>query len=226
MVYPTSFHRLVLLGTQFGDTFATGLSIRASGGGGMSAVTPAQLAAVALIAGAWWDDAVGSIAIRIAAQAKLTGIKLNRIGPDGKYADSTTMEHTYATPIAGGGTTANIPAQLATVVTLRTAIERGKASKGRMYLPVLQGFQTVGSDGRATVADALQAANGVKLFIDQLNLEYASPTGGGTPGHVAVMSNVGSGAAQDVTGTSCGRVTDTMRSRRNKLAEDPQFDTT
>lgn len=225
MAYPDSFHRLVLLGTQFDDQFATGLSIAASAGGDMDAVNATLLADIAAIVSNWWDNATGVVAPRIAAQAKLTSIKLNRIGTDGLYQDAGTFEHIYPTPIAGGGPTANLPPQLATVVTLRTAVERGRASKGRMFLPVVQGYQTVGADGRATTTDALQVANAVKTLIDSINLSYAGPVGGGTAGRVSVMSNIGLGTVREVTGTSAGRVTDTMRSRRNKLAEDAQFDT-
>lgn len=221
MVYPAQFHRLVLIGNQFGDIFNTTLSIAKDGAGDMDHVSDTLLAAVAAAVADWWDD-TGVNGPEVAGQAKLTSIKLNRIGTDGKYTAGSTMEHVYGTPIPGAGTSAFIPPQLATVATLRTAVERGKASKGRMFLPVCNGFSVVASDGRATLANALRCAQGVASLIDRLNTIYNSPPGVATPGHVAVMSNIGSGTTRTVTSVTVGRVTDTMRSRRSSLLEDPQ----
>jgi hypothetical protein len=225
MAYPNSLHRLVILGTLYDDTFATSLHIAATAGGDMSPVTNALLADIAGTVGAWWPRSSTAVDPSLLNIAKLTSIKLNRIDTAGHYQDGMTFEHTYGSPISGSGSPSLAPAQIATVVTLRTAVERGRASKGRMYFPCMAGFQLVGSDGRALPADALRAANAVKTLIDAINLDYATPLGGGVSGHVVVASAIGTGTVREVTGTSCGRVPDTMRSRRSKLLEDPQFDT-
>lgn len=224
MVYPASFHRIVLLGTQFADTFATGLTVAASGGGDMSAADDALATEISSLIATWWPANTGTVAVQLPAQAKLTSVKVNRINSAGLYEDPVTIEHVYGSPIAGG-TGVIQPAQMATAVTLRTAVERGLASKGRMYLPATLGFVTaLGADGRATVANAREAANAVKTLIDGINLIYATPPTG-VAGRVSVMSNVGAGFIREVTGTSCGRVPDTMRSRRSKLDEAPEYDT-
>lgn len=225
MGYPQSIHRLVILGTIYSETFATSLHFGTVTGTPMPAVSQALLDAVAASVAAWWPRSGTSVDPSLLNINKLTGIKLNRIDSGGHYQDSVTMEKTYPTPISGAGSPYAAPSQLATVVTLRTAVERGKASKGRMYFPLMAGFQAVGTDGRAIPADALRAANAVKTLIDGINLDYAGGAGGGVGGRAIVASAIGAGTIREVTGTSCGRVVDTMRSRRNKLAEDPQYDT-
>lgn len=221
MAYPAQFHRLVLIGNQFGDVFNTTLSIAKDGAGNMDHVSDTLLAAVAAAVADWWDD-TGVNGPEVAVQARLTSIKLNRIGTDGKYVDAATMEHVYGSFISGGGPNVFLPPQLATVATLRTDVERGKASKGRMFLPVCSGFNIVGSDGRASSAAALRCAQGVASLIDRINTIYNSPPGVATPGHVAIMSNIGSGTTRTVTSVTVGRVTDTMRSRRSSLIEGPE----
>lgn len=220
MVYPASFHRLVLIGTQYNETFNTTLSIAATSGD-MSPVSDALLNAIAPIVSDWWDD-TGVNGPEVAMQAKLTSVKLNRINPEGRYADATTKEFIYGTPVAGNGPNVFVPAQLATVVSLRTAVERGKASKGRMFLPCCTGYNVLDSTGRASSVNAQRLATGVASLIIQLNAAYSAPAGGGTPGRVSVMSNVGSGTKRTVTRVTAGRVPDTMRSRRSSLDEDPQ----
>lgn len=221
MTYPGFFHRLVLMGTLYQDTFNTSLSIIPSGIGDFGAsveVTPTLLADVAADVGAWWNNATAGAGSGAIQSARLTGIKLNRINAAGKYQDATTYEHTYTSPIAGINSAVIAP-QLAVVATLRTAIPRGRASKGRMYLPPTQAIGTlVAGDGRSSAAQALTQANGVKALIVALNATYASEGGG----IVGVASDAGTGAFQAVTEVSVGRVPDTIRSRRNKQDEDYQ----
>jgi hypothetical protein len=221
MSYPSSFHRLVLIGTQYSETFNTTLSI-AMPTGDIGPVNDTLLAAVGAWAADWWND-TGVNGPEVAVQAKLVSIKLNRIDVSGHYEDDTTKMMTFGSPISGAGPTSFRPAQLATVATLRTAAERGKASKGRMFLPVCTGYDTVDSTGRAGTVDAQRLATGVASGIIRLNTVYATAPSGSTGARVHVMSSVGSGAKRQVTRVSAGRVTDTMRSRRSSLIEDPQF---
>lgn len=221
MVYARPFHRLVFIGTQMGDAINTSVSIAGIGTSTIAPVNPTLLSAVATICSDWWDD-TGVNGPEIVSQAKLTSIKLNLIGTDGKYMTPYTNEHIYPTPVSGGGPTAFSPAQLASVVTFRTSAERGKASKGRMFLPACTGYTVVQSDGRATVAQAQRLATGTASLVIRLNQAYQNVANISTPGVVTVMSNIGSGTDRVVIRVSAGRVPDTMRSRRNKLAEDPQ----
>jgi hypothetical protein len=147
--------------------------------------------------------------------------KLNFIGPDGLYVANETFEYTYQNPVPGGGQF-NAPAQLATVVTLRTAVDRGRASKGRMFLPVCGGFQAVGDDGRASATDAENVADRMAALFTVINGVYAAAESGDEArGVVGVASNIGSGTFRRVTHVTVGRVTDTVRSRRNKQLEAP-----
>lgn len=75
----------------------------------------------------------------IAPNVHVDGIKANFIGYDGKYADPS-MSHTFRAgadfdPFGGGGSTNYVAAHTAAVISLRTTVSRGKAAKGRIYLP-------------------------------------------------------------------------------------------
>lgn len=223
MVYPFSFHRLVLGGTLFGtERWNTSLAIY---GPDQTAVSDELLEDIAGVVSTWYSG-VGGTAPLIGNQAKLTEIKLNRINPAGHYQDPDSKTWIYPTPINGGSSVIGAP-QLATVVTLRTAFERGRACRGRMYLPPTAGFIEPASDGRATAASALSKANSVATLINNINAQYATTGGGGDfHGRVVIVSDVGTGAWHEVTGVAAGRVIDTMRSRRSSLDEDYQEATT
>lgn len=218
MPYPGQFHRLVLIGSLQAaqDTWNTSLSIVPSALGelGMPAVDDATLDAVATAVRAWFVAAIpdGPNAIN---GIHLTSIKLNRIGTDGRYVDPVTKEHVYTTPGQGSSSVTAFP-QLTVVATLLTALERGRASKGRMYLPPTQAGALAQSDGRLSDSYALAQANSVKTLINTLNGIYT------LIGKVGVASDAGSGRFEHVTGVKCGRVIDTMRSRRSSFDEDYQ----
>lgn len=223
MPYPSNFHRLVITGGLYSDTWATSLSLVPFGSpGSMGAplVTPALLASVAGAVNTFWSTGGGSN-VGATGSATLKSIKLNRIGPDGKYVDPVTMEHIYPTPVVGGGATGH-PPQLAVVVTLRTAVERGLASKGRMYLPSCTGFHQLQTDGRATTTDAQRVANAAASFAIQLNSIYgALPSTDESRLRVGVASNTRAGEFRTALSVTVGRVPDTMRSRRSKQIESP-----
>lgn len=223
MVYPHNFYRLVIGGTIYTETWNTSLSY--SPVDRDRAIDGSILATVASAVSTWFSSATAT-ATKPISTSKLTYIKLNRINPAGHYADPTAMTHIYPSPVAGGGTTTAQPApQLATVVTLRTAFDRGRASRGRMYLPLCEGFVPALADGRVTAAEAIRVAGGVSSLINNVNAAFSSWGGGGDTGHVAVMSNVGVGDFHFVTRVQAGRVIDTMRSRRSSLSEDYQNST-
>lgn len=225
MAYPHSFHRLVIFGTHYTETWNTSLSMS---GPGLPEVSPSMLAAIAAVVSPWFTSTGGSGAISFLSTVKLTGIKLNRINEAGRYQDPSSQTHLYPTPLSGGATAStNAPPQLAVVATLLTAFDRGRASKGRMYLPPVSGAQNVGSDGRMATADALRTAMATTALLNNLRTAYVAQYGPGPDsGGAAVMSNVGAGAWHFVTKVRAGRVVDTMRSRRSSLAEDPQLAST
>lgn len=222
MPYPGQFHRLVMIGSIYTETFNMTLSIVPSALGefGMPPVSDAELLAVATEVGGWFPSVTVAAGPFFTLDAKLTSIKLNRIGVDGRYVDNDTKEHIYTSPIAGGwnpGSLKPLPQQ-AHVVTLKTAIERGRGSRGRMYFVGCQGSSSLASDGRVTAADALRTANGARNLINRINNLVVI----GGIGKVGVASNAGGGRFEHVTAVSVGRVVDTMRSRRSSLTEDYQ----
>jgi hypothetical protein len=219
MAYPTSFHRIVIGGTHYAETWNTSLNYAPG-----FANQPVDTALLTAIAGhvQTWFAGTPSSGVGFPSPVKLTYCKVNRINSAGHYQDPESHTHTYPSPVAGGGTLVYAPPQNAMVVTLRTAFERGLASKGRMYLPLPQNYAALASDGRATAAQAITIANSVTSLINNVNAAFSSWAGGGDAGHVAIMSNVREGAFHFVTQVEAGRVVDTMRSRRTSMPEDYQ----
>ena len=223
MTYPGSFHRLVVYGTLYTDIFNFSLTFVPSAGDGDFVGEPntALLDAFAPLISNWWDDTVTVDGPGIITQAKLVGFKLNRIGPSGRYADDVTHEHVYAAPILGA-VNSTYPPQNAVAVTVRTAVERGLASKGRFYLPPVGAFGSLATDGRMSITQAQDIADACKRLITSLNAaEAAWDDGGEGRGTVGVASDRGIGMFRIATHVSVGRVVDTMRSRRSSLAEEP-----
>lgn len=217
MPYPGEFVRLVLIGDLYTDRFNATLSIVPSALGeiSMPAVNEATLDAVAAAVRAWWVNAGAGVGPAAISSARLTSIKLNRIGPDGRYMDNEAMEHVFTTP-APGTNNGTVAAQLSLAATLRTAVTRGRGSKGRIYLPPTFSVQSIGADGRVTASAATVHANSVKALITAVNNEYLAI------GRVGVASDAGAGRFEHVTHVSVGRVVDTIRSRRSALDEDYQ----
>jgi len=221
MAYASSFHRLVLIGTVYNDTWNTTLSM-VPVGSGLPAVSSALLNAVAVNVGTWWPKLVSASpggGASMHAVSKLVSIKLNRIGTDGLYMDPVAMESIYGSPIAGGFSTLNPLPQVTTVATLRGTSERAHAGKGRMYLPPTRSAVEIASDGRTSTTLAGDTARGVITLIKTIVDAYNAQGVGAVAG---IASRVGAGAFQNVAKVSVGRVPDTMRSRRNKQLEDPQ----
>jgi hypothetical protein len=215
MPYPGQFHRLVMIGQLYAEQFNMTLSIVPSGLGelGMPAVDQATIDAVAADVQPWFANGNGFGGFGFSSVVKLTTIKLNRIGPDGHYVDNDAMEKDMGLQ-AGQSASLHIP-QAALVVTLGTALERGRGSKGRVYTPSNQ-HMGISTDGRIPAASATAAATAFKILVDSLNETYT------LIGRVGVASNAGAGRFEHVTRLSVGRVVDTMRSRRASLVEDRQ----
>jgi hypothetical protein len=119
-------------------------------------------------------------------------------------------------PIGRAGTAADmqLPPQLAVCVTWRTA-ETGRKRRGRTYLPhfsvasledIGAGYPVIATNTREFVQDACAGLIG--------NLSAA-----GKP--LVVASRVAPASNRNVTVAQVGRIFDTQRRRRNKLAEAP-----
>jgi hypothetical protein len=215
-----------LIGTAYADIFNTSVSIVPVIGQGSESFAPVTQSLaddIAAVVGTWWGGG-GALQPGFASPHVLQSLKLNRIGVDGHYMDPVTIEHLYTTPVVPG-VSAFPPAQLSTVATIRTVVPRGLASKGRMYFPPALGFTpTLDSTGRATVANAQRFANCVADLFDKINDVYVAHPGAiDGVARVGVMSATRGGAFHTCTAVTVGRVPDTIRSRRNKLDEDPQI---
>lgn len=206
MAYPESFLRLVVLGTLYGnEIFSWSLALRRSE---FNLPVPDEVPQGVIDAVTTFHTTAN---IGTSSQSHLTGIKLNLIGTDGRYAsDGETVLHEFVPPVAGAGTP-GMPSQCALAVTLGTAATRGRASRGRFYLPRLAGSPQ--ADGRLTPSNVENVAEAASLFIENLHAAL--------PGYrVAVTSNIGQGTIREVTHVEVGRVIDTIRTRRNSLDED------
>jgi len=160
----------------------------------------------------------GSSGATIHRGAKLTYLKMNVVGVDGRYIEQTTMEHVFSPVVPGAGTLGPPTNQVTLCVSTTTAFTRGPAHRGRWYMP-LPAMQPMEADGLLQAAQALDVANAAQVFVEALADEPgidAFPSGGM---RVCVMSKVGSGATNLVTGVEVGRVLDTQRRRRNSLLE-------
>lgn len=207
MVYKRVHWLLNMSGPLFGvERWSMGLRLTPNFGpndqAGQQALCDAYAAVVAN-----WVTTAGVLG----AQAKLDLVKFNLIGIDGRYQESWSNFTEYATPVAASVSTA-MPPQIALAVGLRTAATRGLAARGRIYIPAPQiGIET--STGRMPTSGPTFFAGKVKDLINSLNAVE--------PGRrVVVCSNVGAGEEREVTAVECGRVLDTMRSRRTKFEED------
>lgn len=220
MTYSRDFHRLVIAGTLYNDVFNVTLSFATLLPAVALEPSQALLQGVANTVDSWWNDPLttGSTGgISIAQDAKLTHVKLNRIGPNGRYVDNLSHEYVYPAPIAGGGPIGAVP-QLSLVASLRGSQPRVIAGKGRMYFPPSKATtDALLSNGTVATVTAQQYASGVASLIRSLNNVYVAQN---VPAVAVIASKQGDGAFQPVTTIGVGRVIDTMRSRRNKNDED------
>lgn len=154
---------------------------------------------------------------QISNLARLDYVSLNAIGPDGKYADPGSP-HTYEYP-AGSAPTGPLDAfempQLSIVVSLRTEIQRGLATHGRIYPPT--GLQLT-SAGRVGSTTATGMAESFSTLCEDI-AGYDEVILAGAP-RVVVASDLGTpGPMRIVTRVLVGDVVDTQRRRRNQLQE-------
>lgn len=142
------------------------------------------------------------------AGRRYLGVKVAPQDVNGRYPDGVdAVEYLRPTPVSGGSG-AGYP-QIALVLSMRTARSRGYASNGRMYIPSSLGI-TAGT-GLISAADAGNAATAGATFIGAVNAVGI--------GIASVMSTVGTGRSEPITGVRVGRVMDTQRRRRNQLPE-------
>ncbi len=204
MVYAHPFLRLVAIGSLYDtDTFSFSMALRRT-----IAAEPAPVVVPSGIITAFsvfWNHA----SVLISQHAVLETLKLNEIGPDGKYVNDDTVLYDYDPPVPGNSGANTVP-QVSLAISLGTDAARGRAHAGRFYLPL-----------PATEPDAtgMMPANRVALYMAAAKELIEDINDSITGFRVAVTSNLGAGVERDVTNIRVGRVFDTIRSRRNAFDE-------
>lgn len=150
----------------------------------------------------------------IAGAAKLSFVKVNAIGTDGRYLGAGTVEATYGDVAGGGAAIPPHPNQVALVISLMTGFSRGPAHRGRFYMPLPMFLPA--ADGLITDSDrdfARGAAAGLRTAVNT-----------NSSGHVMTVMSRKAGAPghRAVTAIEVGRALDTQRRRRRSLIEDYQ----
>lgn len=214
MAFAHKVVRCTISGTAFSgaEIWSTGFYMGATGA---DAAVP-SLAGANMVKTAW-ATFFGTAGTGISSRWSTTQVKLARLQTDGHVELDTVVYADYPTPTAGGASTTAMPPQCALVATLTTAIPRGLASKGRMYLPGVN--FSVGTDGRILTTSTDVTAANLKTFFDTVNASIDKPgtvinaSKGRTP------PLTGGGVNAVVTGLKIGNVYDTQRRRRNDLVE-------
>lgn len=206
MSYFQPFLRLVAIGSLYStDTFTFSMALIQGAGGNDTAPDEVPAGIISAFQ-AFWQDTDQPIS----EGARLQTLKLNEIGTDGRYVAQETVFHDYDPPIQGTSGTHH-PPQVALAITLETALTRGRAHAGRFYLPIPG--QPANASGYLDSSEQVRYGSNVRVLLDAIN--DAMPSW-----EVGVVSNLGTGAQQRVTGIKVGRVFDTIRSRRSAFTED------
>lgn len=218
---------LSILGDAYGGTEHWQFGMRLFDGGLSGQVTAD---AAGPIVSSWWSNVNNGFI----NTHRFTSVKCARIGVDGKYEPNTISGEWFAVPPVVGPTLwaadqQAIP-QNTIVGTLTTAVPRGYASKGRIYLPPQ--IYNVLSDGLISATDATSVANSIKTLINNLVAHSViGPVVIASRGKgVRSIDDKGKvhytypnpGAENNVTGVQVGRVVDTQRRRRRQLSEQRQ----
>lgn len=181
---------------------------------GMNLVAPEATAAPTEISEDFASDVAAWFtgSSNIGNAARLETLKVNLIGTNGKYVSPSTVRYDWTSPLPVPSAASNFPFQIAVAVTFATSIGRGRASKGRMYLPVPAGSVEAPANG---IPDAYVSSYlvGARALADILEEHCPGWSHG-------VVSNIGAGSQAIVTEYRCGRIYDTIRSRRESLSEE------
>lgn len=221
--YAFKFARCTISGECFNgaEQWSTGFQM----GFAESDVASIDPGAAGALAAAWEVFFENSIH-HIPDEYKTLQTKVALINTNGTTDTGQISYHSLSPVVSGGSPDNPMPPQISLALTMTSQLQRGLASKGRMYLP---GYaHTVeAATGRIPTARAQEVANGMKLFFDTINDDVL------LPGVVVLASKGHKTAALDtnnqpvyvdgitttVTGCRVGNVFDTQRRRRNDLTE-------
>lgn len=212
-LYITAVGQLGTAGGAGEEIFSFGF--RATGGLAFDAVTALgvlDVPAVAVRVGQYFE----SVDLHLHQDAWLYKVKVAALGTNGLYLTEAEEAEPAIGGLNGNDVATRHPNQIALAISTGTATEIGRAVRGRFYLPLpASGINT---NGLMDLARATSAASATASLFDDLNvLLQATPP---EISELAIMSSVGAGTTKPITRVRCGRVMDTIRSRRNALQEE------
>lgn len=149
-------------------------------------------------------------AINMCQYVRLGWLKIALLDESGRYPDGFEALLYEVVPGQSGSGQTPMPPQTSLCITLETGATRGRAHRGRIYLPPVT--QALGSDGRLSTTQAEQATLASSSWLDDMTDLMIAPA--------VVMSSLGTGTTRTITGTSVGRVLDTQRRRRRSAPEE------
>lgn len=166
--------------------------------------------------GTWWTGMRGLYA----SSVTLDRWKCNQVDVNGHYVSQTETfgGEIAAASRAGGGGGQTLPAQLATVVTLETAVSRGLASKGRMYLPAPIAGALAATDGRIDETERAHIQSTTATLLTNLG-NWPGVDALLAPTEPIIASKVLAGAERPVVAVNVGNRFDVQRRRANRLTE-------
>lgn len=215
MVYAHRVQRVTISGTMFGgaEEWSTGFFL---GQEGSDAADATDLTATAILNA--WRTFFEAPTSYISSLYLTTQVKVAAIAADG-HTELDEVHYAYpATTLDGAVSSAVVlPPQCTVVVTLLSDRPRGKASKGRMYLPGIAAM--VNNVGKLSTSNAGTIADNMKTFFDTLAGSFDVPD-------QLILAARGTGPVPGLTAQNdfveslrVGDVIDTQRRRRNGLAE-------
>lgn len=155
---------------------------------------------------------------KISSSYRFTQAKVAKLDDNGKTIDGTVF-YSYPAAITAGATNGGLlPPQCALVVTLLSDRPRGKASKGRMYLPGIAPNIDINT-GKVQASHITGIANNMKTFFDALANDADIPGELILAAKSSGVMNVNPAQNDYVETIRVGDVIDTQRRRRNGLVE-------
>lgn len=213
--YAHNVNRVTLSGTMFGgnEIWSTGFFM---GQEGADAADPTQAMATKILA-AWETFFEGALSF-IGQPYATTQCKVAKWDDNGQ----TLEDHVYyaypGSAIVGSAVGGYLPPQCSLVVTLLSDRPRGKASKGRMFLPGITTAVEAGT-GRISAGTANSIATNLKTFFDALTGDLDIPDQLILAAKSSGVMNINPAQNDYVETIRVGNVIDTQRRRRNNLPE-------
>lgn len=134
-----------------------------------------------------------------------------RIGEDGKYLPTDQLTTVSVGASQAGGGTPTQPWNTSLSFGLRTDAPRGRASNGRVYVPMLAPTVSA-STGRVAAANVNGRVAAFVTFLQAVNAAAAAYDLGAA---VCVMSNIGAGTTRVVTAVRSDERLDSIERREN-----------